>query len=270
MGTKSNSARTRTRRGRKGRACLSSHLCQGPGAARRAGDDLTAYGSAASWRDGSDCCDRAARPWPQDSDLRGRALGAAVHVRSTPAARKAAASILVSCASPFEAHCQCVMKNSCELPHVYHRAAEVLLLQKSIAMAADAATGLCTPQALLRRRGLVGCPTACVQYQQSWDATVPHESLGRRSKCDTFLSMRFLGTCQRCLRGAQGALHHGVGCLASLAAEEDFWTITLLLRPQRHLQMSARRRPLAAIVHEGDHAAAIASGDPSFVDSNHT
>ena len=197
MGTKSNSARTRTRRGRKGRVCLSSHLCQGPGAARRAGDALTAYGSAASWRDGSDCCDRAARPWPQDSDLRGRALGAAVHVRSTLAARKAAASILVSCASPFEAQCQCVMKNSCALPRVYHQAAEVLLLQKSIAMAADAATGWCTPQALRRRRGLVWCPTACVPCQQSWDATVPHERLGRYAWADRFDAVFISAGCGR-------------------------------------------------------------------------
>ena len=270
MGTKSNSARTRTRRGRKGRACLSSHLCQGPGAARRAGDAMTAYGSAASWRDGSDCCDRAARPWPQDSDLRGRALGAAVHVRSTLAARKAAASILVSCASPFEAQCQCVMKNSCALPRVYHRAAEVLLLQKSIAMAADAAQGGARHKRCCDGGALFGAQPRVCHANRAGMPRCPMSAWGGGAQCDTFLSMRFLRTCQRCLRGAQGALHHGVGCLASLAAEEDFWTITLLLRPQRHRQMSARRRPLAAIVHEGDHAAAIASGDPSCVDSNHT
>jgi hypothetical protein len=46
------------------------------------------------------------------------------------------------------------------LPRVYNRAAEVLLLQKSIAMAADYVTGLCTPQALLRRHSLDCCTNA--------------------------------------------------------------------------------------------------------------
>jgi len=32
--------------------------------------------------------------------------------------------------------------------------------------------------------------------------------------------------------GAQSALHHDVGCLASLTAAEDVWTITLILRPR--------------------------------------
>ena len=55
---------------------------------------------------------------------------------------------------------------------------------------------------------------------------------GGGAKCDTFFAMRFLGTCQRRPRGAQRALHHDVGCLASLTAAEDLWTITLLLRPR--------------------------------------
>src|SRR2546430_12063323 len=83
-------------------------------------------------------------------------------------------------------------------------------------------------------------------------------------------SKRFPGTYQRCPRGAQGALHHGIGCLASLTAEKDVWIITLLLRPQRHCLIAARRRHLPTIVHEGDYAAPRASGDPSFVDGHHT
>jgi hypothetical protein len=160
----------------------------------------------------------------------------------------------------------------CAVPLLSRRvqssAAWTLLLQQPIAVASDYATGFCTWQALLQRHGLHHCSN--MQCQQSGDALCPMRAWGGGANCDTFVSMQFLGTCQRCPRGAQGALHHGVGCLASRSAEEDFSTFTLLLRPQRHRQMSARRRHLSAIVHAGDHAAAIAPGDASFVDGQHT
>jgi len=70
--------------------------------------------------------------------------------------------------------------------------------------------------------------------------------------------------------GSPGCASPRIGCLTSLAAEEDLWIITLILRPQRHCQMSARRRQLSAIFHEGAHAATRASDYPSFVDGNHT
>src|SRR5580765_2853484 len=50
----------------------------------------------------------------------------------------------------------------------------------------------------------------------------PMRAWGGGAKCDMFSPIRFLATGQRCPRGIQSALHHGVGCLAVLAAEEHF------------------------------------------------
>jgi hypothetical protein len=76
MGTKSNYARTLMVRGRKGPSVSRTAPVPRPRRREEGRDDLAKDWCAASWRDGSGRCDSVARPWPQDSDLLGRALGA--------------------------------------------------------------------------------------------------------------------------------------------------------------------------------------------------